>query len=1259
MIFVVFVFCLFVINEYIRLSVLDSLYCVAMWKPLLALALLLALCDAAVITGRTLITIQDTNITSGVPSSFDATELSFVCTATDTVLSVQIGNYFYVANCFPPVYTFTTIAKGYIPTDSGIVIVPACQVDNAADVNDTNQIFIPSGTTSVPAGRRLMEVAEEALERYLEFLGKGNGGRNVVTFSGPSKKRSPSRKGSSRQGRSLLSITASSAWECEFSGLDFGLTNCDGYNDLSVDITALQSSMVVQQQEMAQQQTWDNNATALFAGQAKLNSRLQTTVSQQNQTLYLMQAQITTLQGSVAAEAAAATKLAAQQQADMIYIYQQTAAGLAAVEAEDTSQIALLQNKFVNITQQIVQQINLLVASINSQNTQNTQSMHTLLRQIDLVQTNFLNSLAGTNTFINTALLAELWIALEAVANSGLVAILDPNYPGTAPASTITDSDVTAYVDIQQINYVNSSEAVGGVVQLHSWNSGFYCNLAAMIRMNLGLTQMTWQRVNDLIGPTNCTLGYTSSENPVVGCKCWFQITHQYCTRAGNSFVWEDITSVSNRDAYDLTPNLCEGNAEPTTDPNWNGRFVDSFEGMTEIFGAIISSQSLAADSGFNVISLRYGPRMNIPANYSSQVTGFDMTELFVTGVTINVPYTLYNQWITAIPSMITERNLLNSLTNGVWPRGLTTQFEPFTVLSNAQAYTCFSTGIAVSSPGTVIVYEVQPTGYTQEIEIKAYDQPPDCISSPGICIPLGDLVAIEIAQTTTLTPPADGILPTSETIIIGDWTPTGMSQIYDIPQRSLSLAPDEQSQRGLVTYLLWGFDEGYSVATNSQNPPPGTLNQWEDGHPGDTFDHFAPTSAGYYRRAVSQGQVILGAGQGLNEVGATFNAMAVDTGTNMRQGVLGLSPYSWQTSVTMQTVTGPLTVLAESGCPQISYNPDSLYGRIVTLTNSWGFEIIVAVVITNTNPSCPQIQNTLVTMMAAAAPFYVLEDCGNYTFQVFSVAADVFQTRTACAAALDVIFSEAISNTQSNIVISTLVNQTTLQVTDQLIQNVAATSLTILNLINAVITTLIPNITVDYGSIIVPQTNTTVDQIIAALKAAELGIDYTSNSANDVLAPYLAQFAAENNATRASLALQSQDVAAVKVQTAVVNQLYLDLVATNNESQKVTAAGIAQLSVDIANLRNIMPSTSSICTSGAFTDMILCTLYLVFEVMIWVVVGGAVVWLVFKLYQCIQTDRTSNKKSKSQGATTGQALPRSKKAKAKAKRPDGVYTSV
>lgn len=1145
---------------------------------LLLLVVLLGYASAATITGRALVTIETTNLTDGSTSAFDATQLSMRATHVDHTINVAIGTRYYVGDCLPPTYPFTTTAKGVIPSKVLIYRIRTCQVDATADVNQTTSVFVPSGVSY-----------------HLMAQWHGMNSPNTIR-------------------RGLLSSGQADAWSCAFTNND-----CDKSKP---DLTTLTTQMAGQILFADGQRTWNSNVTALLSIQAGLNTEVDKTLAAHNESLNLLAKQLGSINESVGALAAKEDERASNITRDMVYLYNNTARLLGDLQQGLDDKIIAVRNACVNDSQRIIAITQKIVDNAVIYQKKNNERIRSTLAYIRQLHELIRKGASGNNQLIDEEQLPQIWNALDDAVSRGYVPVIDPLLPGLDRQSSISEDDLIAPLDRHTISFVNSTLISGGTITLHQFGIDFICNIGAINR--LGQINAGWQDVTTLLGPPNCTLGYSSSDSPVTSCSCWVEISHFSCPRKGSTFNWETMNDITGA-SYLLQSSMCLSDAQPTPDPIWNGRRIDTLSKLNAFLGTLANSRAIVGGTGFRPYSWRFRQNNPITPNYASEIINVDVEHIFETGnlQTMTLPYYLYADWVLALGPIVTQRNEYWTKYYGIRPRGLTNEFKPFTVLNNEKAYSCYDTYITATTPETEVVYAVHPEGDNPRCTVNIYDQPPDCTSTPGVCIPYGSLLGTQTLGEITVIPPAAGVLPTAETLIVGELSPSGMLSVRDIPQSLLSTAPDARSKIGKVTYPLFPFADDYDITATSVNPTVGTLTDWEAAHPGNEFSHNSAADSSYWLQPFTDGVVVPRAGFQLNQIGTMLEAMQIDSSTDMRQGALTLVPREWEYLLTFQTVTGPLVIRQQSGCPDILFNPDDIQGRILTLTNGWPFDITLDVARTNSDPLCPAQGDLRVVVLQGLAERINVHACGNYSITVYSVSADVLQPRTACGAPLSAVLART---SQSNVVISQIVNATSLAVTAEFDTTLARSSLSMLQLILGI---LLQPSSVQFFNITPTDLDGTGDtdlaRRIADLALHANGIDYNKpgESATDAIAPFIARFNALDIALAASLAAGAEAGANVHALTLAANAAFDSLNASTIRQAKVIADFITVTEAAMAAIRAGQQAQYECNARPWSLDRIMCIFYQALGTAVTIFVFAILaylLWLLFKRCQAVKT---------------------------------------
>ncbi len=1121
--------------------VVGARVCVAMKVAMYTLAVFVTLLfvvmdprvEAGTEIGRVAVILRVPNATTGVDDELDASRLTIRVSDTDPNWNGQIGNYYYILTSLPPQCPYEATAQAAAATDVFIYQLTTCQVDNAADVNTTVEIFIPGGS-----GRRLL------------WSGRGMPPSPIM------------RKLQTVSSVDIYTCAAAPVLDALSSVFGSSYDGCGAFN--TPQTTDMINQLEAQKALFEQQSRINQNVSNLFGQQAVINSKQAAENFAINNSLVMLSIQTAALSMATAELTRHTDERFGNVSNDMRAIATTTANSVAALSQDSDARFALVGQRFINTSRDTTNTINFLISSLNEKQRITDGRIRQALEYTRKLETLFYNSAAGTNAYVNAVRLQQIWQAMADALSRNRVPVMDASVPGAAPiaADQLSDDDRTVVIDSIGISFVNLSIPSGGVTQLHQWSLNFYGNIAALKR--LGIYTATYVDILKIVGGPGCTSGFAANESPVRACASWFDVTHKYCTRAtGSTFAWTTTPTL-------LVASMCQGSIQ--TDTVWDGHRVDSVDTLHQLVGQMCNSRSLLAGTGFQVVSAIATAVVVVPANYSQGICSVDVQVLFEQEKidTLSLPYVLYQRWIFGISMAVTKINLYSTKADGLPPRGLTVDQLPFHTLSNQRSYTCYATYLSTTQPDTVIVYRLKPLPVVTRVSIKVYDSPPDCTGS--VCVPQGNLIRDLVPNTVSIEIPAPRF--ESGELLLGELTPTGLAEVFDPPRDIKSSAPFGSSQEGHATYIQWSLLSGYVVADTPLNPVAGSgvgeydLKHWERDHPGTLYKHSAPVSPGYFRHPVTQGECDEVEGVPFNEVCNVLRDYKVDSHTSMRQGSLVVNPDQYAHEINFDAVIGPLILRVQSGCPEVNFDPDALDGRILTLTNSLPFTIKVLVARTNTDPTCPDQNPFTATMDTKSIQRIKFENCANYTAQVFRLSVDnALDPPVACGDPLTGTLQRA---SQQNLALADLINATSFAASTQLGTAVAADVLGLLDLFLSIITIAIPNVNVSvpgFDPAFASQANIT--SLVEALRARASGIDYTSNSAIDRVKPFLDVVDGIGVELDASNALVGSLAVDIKNRTDVFNASVLELQVTLAAFMEAHAAYVVVTDKLIADLRS------------------------------------------------------------------------------------------
>jgi hypothetical protein len=1127
---------------------------------LISMVLTAHVTQAGFINARTPIIIETFNETTAQVEQFDATEMTVTYSGTDANLNTQLGQYYLVTRTLPPLYPFQVTARGRVPTDVYIYGIRTFQVDSGSvQVNLTITAFVPGGT-----GRRLLSMDTDTIGKISRHA--SNAARDALEKVLLDKQRA------SPTMRKLMSVEGSDVWECGFLGpLDqiglFSLfdSDYDPCSDFNSPMVTLQNQLQAQIDLANAHQRWIDNATLLFQQQQQINQDVQANAQAVNRTLRLMQAQNVQLQLAQEAMAEHFDRVTALIQDDITSLSNNVASGMESLAAQD----AFLGGRIVNVTISFAASLNGVVATQNEKNALTDRRLRDNIKFTRRVLTLLNNGPAGTNKYVSSLRLKQIWLAITDAVSRGRVPMVDPYQVGIPPTTSVTDAQKTGKVDFHYINFINNTElGFGGTTQLHQFGITTNCNLQALSK--LGIEIATWEDIDELIGEPGCLSGYTSNENPVATCKCWVEVTHKYCTYpVGSTFTWESVTALGDRSAYQLKPSMCSGSI--VDDPIWDGVRIDNLTRLDALVGSICRTRAFISGTDFLLLSDRQGrvPVLKTDPSVMDSVCSMNRYILFQKPLisTTPLPFVLWTHWAFDIGLMAPERNALEVLLSGVQPRGFSVEMLPFYQMENDKSYTGWWTTMATSSDESEIVYSVTPLPVIPRFFGELYNQPPIC--DHGVCIPQGDLIREVVPQSIVITTGSTASLPNAETVLVGELNAIAPDVVYDVPQNLLSVTTDPTSQMGKVTYWMCNLPVGYNVASTSVNPQPCNLAEWEDDHPGNLFRHSAPISAGEYRHTITDGRCDALEGKSFNFLCDMLDHYTIHSSTNMRDGSLVVVPDEYTYTVGFHSVNGPAILRVQSGCPEVSFDPNALTGRTVYLTNSLPYTIRILATRTNTDPSCPQQDDYVATMDPKEVNYFVLPNCANYTVQVYRLSVnDALQDPVACG---DPIVDALKKPTQQNLAISGLIGNITTEVTNELAKQASGIDYGLLGAFYTIITYALPSFNTSsipgFDSSLVTQFSN-ISTLIDVIRARASGIDYTKNgTAVQAIAGFQAQL----------ISLQAQTDDALNEVSGTLQTMIDD-----NAAMNVT---VKALVASLDNLHTVLSSFVAI-TNAAIADM-------------------------------------------------------------------------
>lgn len=847
---------------------------------------------------------------------------------------VRIGDKFYIVEHHPPVYPYTAEAKGTVPAVSQVSVSIVCPVDNPEDINGTATETISVG------GRRLLS--------FWSALSSAVVG--VVDVAG----------------RTTVGVACAAA-----SVVGGG---CGGGSSNAVDQAQI-DNLKAELDMLKNTKSWAADVTAVVVNQDRINTNYNSTLIAHQKALEGLSDALNTTSYQVDALARNIDELAADTQAGYAKLSDAVATVAVSSNLYADSRVGQLQEWAVTNMRGIINHTDSVANATNF----NVRTVATRLDRVELlarkIETNLYVGGAGLNVQVDRALRALLWAKLIAIEATGLIRLVHPASPGQAPLDSLTDAQLTVFVDNLLVNLVNTTS--GGVRRAHQYGVNLKCNVGSLFdEVVIGAT---WKEFLAAVGPIGCVnTSIRAGADPVRYCNCWFEISHSECSPAP-SFTWESITSTTDRSAYQLRSALCQSTA-PTTS-NWHGRKIDSIAEW-HAFLSQLSNTTVVPTTAFQVVSTRAGVILVTP-DYSDAVVSVNLDTLFRSGTvqSATLPGVIYGRYTMSFRTMSSEARIYENSRFGIRPNFVTTQMLPFMTLSNGRSYTCWMSGITVMSTTTAVTYRVQPQQPVPLITWKVYDSEPTC-TVDHVCTSTGTLLETHTTSSVFSTDVgALGRLPTAETVLVGELKPSAMTSVYDVCTACVSVDPSHTARQNKVGYLRWNFPVGYDITATSVNPASGDLADWVAQNSGNIFDHFAVENAGDYLRTVSQGRCTTVPGVEDNAICSLLDEFVVVQPTAMRtQGLLYLSPRTYSYTAQIPIDVGELAVRVYSGCPDFYFESTDVGTYFTMINNIGGLPTTVRVQRPNTDVDCTPLGDIEVQLQPRQQYRTEIPACGNFT---------------------------------------------------------------------------------------------------------------------------------------------------------------------------------------------------------------------------------------------------------------------------------------
>jgi hypothetical protein len=839
-------------------------------------------------------------------------------------------------------------------------------------------------------------------------------------------------------------------------------------------------------------------------------------------------------------------------------VYANLTSGLSQAGSYTDQRVGALQNAMLNNFQQLIININALTATMTDNDGLINRRLMDLATTLLETQFTIYYSAAGINRNMVRANNIQYFNAKSKLAARGRHYLVRDGDPGTDPIPADQQSavDLKKYIESDQWNFMRNVriDAETTITEVHQITVTLYNNIVAL--SELVPDQVTYQQLMTIAGPTGCYANATAEgADPVFACQAWWEVSHKKCTAKsnyngeGHTFSWTgDVTTKASRVPYTLTSEYCDANTQPVSD-QYDGLAMDSIATFAPWIGSVACNSDIVGD--FQVVHSRTGINIFAPT-FDNATCQFDYMAQFVsdprTVLPVTLPIVTFANYKFVYPLLRTERTQSELIQYGIPSGGLTSSYVPFVQTSDTgRNVACYQSAVTSVTADTNIIYRTSPGNPVPSITTTTYDSQPDCTTIPGICTcnDCNIISSVTTASDITVDTTASGPVFGYEDVIVGEWIPTsqgGNSYVVDVPKESTCISPDLTTCIGTGNYWLWQFKNGYSVATSSTNPPPGSLSDLEALHPGQIVDMTATTSNGYWERPISNGVCIAIAGMQKNTPCSIRDNYQVHPNTNMRQGFLTLIPNQWEYTVSMNIGEGEIVQYRSVGCPTAAVNNDDVLGKYLTITNPTAAQLYFVITKAVNDPStCASIGNNDPAEKGIGPGqtynIAIPVNCGNITIIIQSID----QSTGALAQCGLPIRTDNVISTQSSIYPSILsANSTELFVQNSVVASTAATTLQLLGF----------QIMATFQQLKLFNSNITYDEVVAA---------YYSNS---TFAAYVAALA---DAAKGVNVINPTFIDQFNNYTATANEL----IARSTQQQIVIDAINVQIAISLVVLNN------------------------------------------------------------------------------------------
>ncbi len=771
----------------------------------------------------------------------------------------------------------------------------------------------------------------------------------------------------------------------------------------------------------------------------------------------------------------------------------------------------------------------------------------------------------------------QIALLRQQAANDGLTPFFHPGYPGVGP-SVSTPTTRKTLVDQLLINFINQS----ATFQVHQYTLSYYCNVNVVL--DQAYSGVAWQDIGEFLGPVNCT---NRPGEIVDNCRCWIELQHAECRAASTGqsvapipladFNWQQITSVSDRSAYTLTSEKCFDHTTPiTAGEPWNGDKIDSLvrfhQFLSDICGVTLASPTLTSGTRkFQIFSLRIAT-VNINAPLVPSLTCLpDLDYIFESNTgEVSTIFAIYSYLMQSFQTLLDEQQVAETQIYGILPNFLTHETVPFQSLRDNRTYTCYRSSFVAISPDTRPSFEVLSRNVVPLVTATAYDRPPICDLTG--CV-FGNPVSTESTSTAQTSVNFENLLPSASRPIMGEWRTGGipaMTTIFDICDQCAPIDTVVSQRNGKITYVWQPIPDNYSISTqtsfqesiplDSGGPWPRAtfLDKWQEENP-NPFNHFdGQFSLDLTEAPLSGGRCVLQPEDPVGWPCELLDQWSIHASTNMRQGLLVLTPKTWSYIVTLNVVKGEILQRVFAGCPEFKFIPYSDGFMELQLINSLPIPVRVVTRVTAVGSGCSPEGDITHTLEPRQVQQRIIIGCGQQLLSVFTIGAG--GALQQCENTLNVTF---VPNAQANVKRFVIDRVNRSFVTDEIVaRSIDLQTQTVLlmqNLVPLLVTQFTPNIEAPERSDLIQQLLRDYNASLQTVRNTAT-IFTTGGTVTDAIQPFVQQF---NNLSSSFVVLQTTAKEQIRAVEIAANVTAQDLIAFRALTAKLNAAGDAKIAAD------------------------------------------------------------------------------------------------